>query len=82
MHLTADEIAWVQYHLFELEYKLPIHKKDGVKLEGDAALGVDGEWSDELSSYILDYIQKYHISEDSFIDHIENKVVYDLQSLK
>ena len=80
--LTADEIAWVQYHLFELEYKLPIHKKDGVKLEGDAALGVDGEWSDELSSYILDYIQKYHISEDSFIDHIENKVVYDLQSLK
>lgn len=80
--LTPDEIAWVQYHLFELEYKLPIHKKDGVKLEGDAALGVDGEWSDELSSYILDYIQKYHISEDSFIDHIENKVVYNLQSLK
>lgn len=79
--LTESEIAWIQYHLFELEYPLPIHKKEGVKLEGDAALGVDGEWSDEMGDFILDYLNRYNISKDEFLDHIENKVVYDLQKL-
>ena len=77
--LTESEIAWIQYHLFELEYPLPIHKKEGVKLEGDKALGVDGEWSEEVSLFMNDYINRYHISKEEFIDHIENKVVYDLQ---
>lgn len=77
--LTASEISWIQYHLFELEYALPIHKKEGVKLEGDAALGVDGEWSDAMDTFILDYINRYHISKDQFLDHIEEKVIYDLQ---
>lgn len=79
--LTASEISWIQYHLFEMEYALPIHKKDGVKLEGDAALGVDGEWSEDGERFISDYINHYHISKDEFIDHIENKVVYDLQKI-
>ena len=78
-NLTESEVAWIQYHLFELEYPLPVHKKEGVKLEGDKALGVDGEWSDEMNGFILDYLNRYHISKDEFIDHIENKVVYDLQ---
>lgn len=80
--LTASEISWIQYHLFETEYALPIHKKEGVTLEGDAALGVDGEWSEDGERFISDYINRYHISKDEFIDHIESKVVYDLQKLK
>lgn len=77
--LTPSEISWVQYHLFELEYKLPVHKKEGVKLEGDAALGVDGEWSEDMDNYITDYLNRYHISKDEFIDHIDKQVIYDLQ---
>ena len=80
-NLTSSEISWIQYHLFELEYPLPIHKKEGIKLEGDAALGVDGEWSDDMEKFIDDYINRYHISKDDFINHIEEKVVYDLQKL-
>ena len=79
--MSESEIAWIQYHLFELEYPLPIHKKDGIKLEGDAALGVDGEWSDDMDKFIIDYLNRYHISKDDFINHIEEKVVYDLQKL-
>ena len=80
--LTPSEISWLQYHLFELEYPLPIHKKEGVKLEGDKALGVDGEWSEEADKFVSDYINRYHISKDQFIDHIEKQVVYDVQKLK
>lgn len=80
--LSVDEIAWVQYQLFELEYLLPIHKKEGVKLEGDKALGVDGEWSEAMDNYIADYINRYHIDKDMFLDHIEKQVMYDLQILK
>lgn len=77
--LTPSQISWIQYHLFELEYPLPIHKKDGIKLEGDPAVGVDGEWSTEVEGFINDYINRYRISKPEFINHIEEKVVYDLQ---
>lgn len=80
-HLSTSEISWIQYHLFELEYPLPIHKKEGVKLEGDAALGVDGEWSEDADLFISDYVNRYKIDRAEFLDHIENKVVYDLQKL-
>lgn len=80
--LSESEIAWVQYQLFELEYPLPIHKKEGVKLEGDKALGVDGEWSEEMDRFIADYMTRYNIGPDQFLDHIENKVIYDLQKIK
>lgn len=79
--LTPSEISWIQYHLFELEYPLPVHEKEGVKLEGDKALGVDGEWSDEAKNYIQDYMNRYHISKDEFLDHISAKVESDLQIL-
>ena len=79
--LTASEVTWVQYHLFEMEYPLPVHKKEGIKLEGDKALGVDGEWSDDMDKFILDYINRYHISKDDFIEHIEDKVVSNLQKI-
>lgn len=80
--LTPSEISWIQYHLFELEYPLPIHKKEGVKLEGDPAVGVDGEWSEEVDKFIFDYMNRYGIGKDDFIDHIDEKVQYDLQKLK
>ena len=55
---------------------------DGKKPMGDAALGVNGIWSEDTEKAISDYINRYHISKDEFIDHIESKVVYDLQKLK
>ena len=79
--LTESEIAWIQYHLFELEYPLPVHKKEGVKLEGDKALGVDGEWSTDMDAFIEDYLSRYKINRSEFLDHIENKVLYDLQKV-
>jgi len=79
--LSESEIAWIQYQLFEMEYPLPIHKKEGVKLEGDKALGVDGEWSEDMNRFIADYMNRNHISRDEFLNHIENNVIYDLQKL-
>ncbi len=77
---SEDEIKWIQYHIFECEYVLPIYKdKDGKKPMGDAALGVNGIWSEELETAINDYMQKYQITKEQFVDHIKNKVIYDLQ---
>jgi hypothetical protein len=81
-NLTEDEIKWIQYHLFECEYVLPVfNDSDGKKPIGDAALGVNGIWSEEVKDAISDYLNRYHISKDDFINHIEEKVVYDLQKL-
>ena len=82
-NLTPDEIKWIQYHLFDCEYQLPIYNEpDGKKPMGDAAFGVNGVWSNETDSAVFDYIHRNKITEDEFIDHIENKVIYDLQKLK
>lgn len=78
--LSPSKISWLQYHLFEMEYTLPIiPNKDGSKLEGDAAVGVNGIWSDALNDYICDYINKYRLESKDFLNHIKNKVIYDLQ---
>lgn len=80
--LTPSEIKWIQYHLFDREYQLPIFDEpDGKKPIGDAAFGVNGIWTEETADAINDYCLKQHISKDEFIDHIENKVVYDLQKI-
>lgn len=72
-----DEIRWIQYHLFEMEYRLPIFKnEDGSKPRGDAALGVNGQKSEEYEVAIAHYLGRYHITEDQFIDDIERRVVY------
>ena len=82
-HLSAPELQWIQYHLFECEYILPVfNDPDGKKPMGDAALGVNGIWSEDTQNAITDYCNRYHISKEEFIDHIESKVVYDLQKLK
>lgn len=72
---SPDEIKWIQYHLVEMEYKLPVYKdENGEKPRGDAAKGVNGVESPEMKSYIEDYIKSRHISSDDFIDYIEKEV--------
>ena len=73
--LTTDEIKWVQYHLYECGYDLPVYKdEDGGKPKGDAGEGVNGIVSPEYTSCIDDYIKHYQITIDQFIDHIHTKV--------
>jgi len=76
LHPTEpDQIAWIQYYLFEVGYELPVYKsEDGKKLEGDKALGVNGIWSEEIESKIKDYCTRYTIVEDDFLNHIYTKV--------
>ena len=81
--LSEDGIKWIQYHLFECEYQLPVYNdKDGKKPIGDASLGINGIRSQEFDTAITDYINRYHISSEEFLDHIEAKVTYTLQKLK
>lgn len=72
---NSDEIKWIQYHLVEMEYKLPVYKyENGEKPRGDAAKGVNGVESLEMKADIDDYIKSRHISSEEFIDYIEKEV--------
>ena len=72
---NSDEIKWIQYHLVEMEYKLPVYKdENGEKPRGDAAKGVNGVESLEMKADIDDYIKSRHISSEDFIDYIEKEV--------
>lgn len=74
---SPDEIKWIQYHLFENEYILPVYKdENGEKPRGDAASGINGVVSDDMKNAIIDYINRYNITSDQFIDHIKQKVTY------
>lgn len=74
--MSDSNIKWIQYMLYECEYKLPTHKEEfGENFRGDVAKGIDGTYSDEVRSYIHDYMCKYNITDDaSFINHIEKHV--------
>lgn len=73
--VEPEEIKWLQYHLFECEYSLPVYKdENGEEPRGDAALGVNGIVSDEMDKAIRDYMNRYRITSDQFIEHIKNKV--------
>lgn len=76
-NLNSDEIKWIQYHLYECEYELPVFKdENGEKPRGDAALGVNGIDSSEFRSYISDYMHRYKLSTDvEFLSHIDKKVI-------
>lgn len=72
---NSDEIKWIQYHLVEMEYKLPVYKdENGEKPRGDAAKGVNGVESSEMKAAIEDYIKSRHISSEKFIDTIAKEV--------
>ena len=73
--IDDQEVRWIQYHLFEVGYELPVYKKpNGDKPEGDEGVGVNGRISDEYKDAIADYCKKYHIDESEFIYHIHTKV--------
>lgn len=74
--MSDSNIKWIQYMLYECEYKLPTHKEEfGENFRGDIAKGIDGIYSDEVKSYIHDYMSKYNITDDaSFINYIEKHV--------
>ena len=75
--LSEDEIKWIQYHLVELEYLLPIIKnEDGSPLLGDAAVGVNGKYTQELENIIQDYIRSRNIQNTEFISRISKEVTY------
>jgi hypothetical protein len=74
-NLSEDNIKWIQYHLIECEYTLPVYKdENGEKPRGDAAKGVNGKESEELRAAVVDYLHKHHITSEHFLLHIKNKV--------
>lgn len=73
--LSDNDISWIQYCLTECEYQLPVYKNpDGSKPNGIAAKGVNGVPSEYLLTCIVNYIEKYGITESQFLDHIEHLV--------
>ena len=74
-NLTPEEVSWVQYHLYEIGYELPVFKDEsGDKPKGNAALGINGVESEQYHNFIVDYCRHYNITMDKFIDHIHTKV--------
>ena len=70
--LSEDEIKWIQYHLYDLEYTLPVYKnEDGSKPRGDAALGIQGTVSEELVDAVNRYCKNRNITLKDFADDIE-----------
>ena len=76
VHTNEDsEVRWIQYHLCEVGYELPIFKKpNGDKPDGDEAVGVNGRVTDAYLSCISDYCNRFNIIEDDFLNHIKTKV--------
>lgn len=74
-NLSEDNIKWIQCHLCEAEYVLPIfYDENGDKPRGDGARGVSGKWSSVMDESIEDYCKRYHIGKDDFFDDIESRV--------
>lgn len=85
IHTTEpEEIKWIQYCLYEMEYLLPVYKDEkGEKPKGDAAKGVNGVISDEMMAAIEDYKTKWKVDDDHFIEDIWNRVDgYDIEQVK
>ena len=76
-NLTEDEVKWVQYHLCECEYVLPVYKDEkGEKPKGDASVGVNGVISDEYLQCLEDCKKELNAtSDEDFIAKVENYVV-------
>ena len=76
-NLTEDEVKWVQYHLCECEYVLPVYKdENGEKPKGDASVGVNGIVSDGYLQCLAECKQELNAtSDEDFIEKVENYVV-------
>ena len=74
-NMSEDNIKWVQAHICEMEYVLPLfNDENGDKPRGDAAHGVNGIWTQELSDSIDDYCLRFKIPKDDFISDIQQRV--------
>lgn len=74
--VELDEVKWIQYHLIEMEYILPVRPDETGQTLGNASRGVSGQRTEEMEEAIFDYMTRFHVSESEFIDHIEQKVKY------
>lgn len=74
--MTEEEIKWVQYHIYDIGYYLPIFKlPNGDKPRGEEALGVNGRDTEEFRGFIADYMSRYNLHTDQeFLWHIEHFV--------
>lgn len=74
-NMSEDNIKWVQAHICEMEYVLPLfNDENGDKPRGDAAHGVNGIWTQELSDSIDDYCLRFNIPKSDFISDIQQRV--------
>ena len=75
--MSESNICWLQCMLCENEYLLPIYNEaDGSKPKGIKSHGVNGIVSDEMKSFVEDYMKRYGLKDDkTFLDHIEKKVI-------
>lgn len=72
---TKSNIQWLQTRLHEMEYLLPIiPHEDGSDLRGLEAHGVNGIWTDDLEQMMFDYMNRFSVKEDEFLEHIDRKV--------
>ena len=72
---SVNDISWIQWHLAEMGFELPIFKdEDGNKPIGDAAHGVSGQASLEMREAIKTYCNRYNLEETQFLDDIEQRV--------
>lgn len=72
-NMSEDEIKWLQYHLAELEYSLPVLDKEA---RGDAARGVNGQVTDKMLEAFETYKAAYNITNEDVINDIEHRVIY------
>lgn len=74
---SEDEIKWLQYHLYECEYILPVYEdENGEKPKGDASVGVNGVSSKEyLSALDQCKVELNASSDEEFIEKLEQYVL-------
>ena len=73
--MDPEHVKWLQYHLVDLEYTLPVFKEeDGSKPRGNAARGVNGKATKEMEDRIVEYMNRYRIHIGEFLSHIKRKV--------
>ena len=74
--LSESNIKWLQCMVIENEYELPVYEdENGKKPIGIAAHGDNGKISDDLKNAVHDYMAKYGLTPETFLDHIEKKVI-------
>ena len=73
--MDPDQVRWLQYHLVECEYDLPVlAEPDGSSPIGNAAKGVNGRVTPDLVEAVRNYMNKFDVEESSFVGHIKSLV--------